>query len=74
VLPPIAQSFVAALAAAGVKFRVSHGQPDGMTPIFVEPGLREIRRQIPPGAEIAGEVVRFPEEWVVAFCRSDVAR
>ena len=73
-LPPNAQSFVDALGAAGVTFRVGYEQPDGITPIYVRPKLRAVRHLVPPGAEIVGEVIRFWDEWVTAFCDSDAAR
>ena len=73
VLDPLPRGFVEALTRAGIRLRVSHVQPDGMTPIYVAAPIAAVRRFVPAGAEIEGISVRFPDEWVIAFCGSERA-
>lgn len=73
VLPPGPRAFVEALGRAGIRLRVSHEQPDGMTPIYVAAPLAAVRRFVPEGGVIEGSSVRFYDDWVIAFCGSEYA-
>jgi len=58
------------MAEAGIRFRVSSEQPDGITPIYVAAPVSAIRRFVPREAEIVGEVIRFWDDWVCVFCNT----
>ena len=73
VLGPGPRAFVEALARAGIRLRVSQVQPDGMTPIYIAAPVAAVRRFVPADGVIEGSSVRFPEEWVIAFCGSEYA-
>lgn len=68
ILPASPKQFVAGLAAAGISFRVSFEQADGVTPIYVAAPMAAIRHLVPKDGDIQGEVVRFWDDWVCAFC------
>jgi len=67
-LPASPRQFVIGLAAAGIPFRVSFEQADGITPVYVEAPMAAIRHLVPPDGEIQGQVVRFWDDWVCVFC------
>ena len=64
------RAFVEALKRGGIKFRVSHEQPDGMTPIYVAAPVSAVRHLVPEGGTVEGTAVRFWDDWVIAFCGS----
>jgi hypothetical protein len=68
ILPTGPKQFVAALAAAGIPFRVSSEQPTGITPIYVAAPMAAIRHLVPEDGVIQGEIVRFWDDWICAFC------
>ena len=72
-LGPGPRAFVEALARAGIKLRVSQVQPDGMTPIYIAAPVAAVLRFVPPDGFVEGSAVRFPEDWVIAFCGSEHA-
>jgi hypothetical protein len=68
ILPASPKQFVANLVAAGIPFRVSSEQADGITPIYVAAPMAAIRHLVPKDGDIQGEVVRFWDDWICVFC------
>ena len=69
-LPAGPAKLIAGLAAARIPFRVSHEQPDGVTPVYVKAPIAAIRHLVPAAATINGEVVSFLDDWVTVFCNT----